>query len=179
MNANGFLIGLSCKCCGRKLQGEGEGRPAESYAGTYTGLCYDCEFRAEFKERTCFDGAEIWSFPPHCPAWRRDRESFIGYSGCLTCEGKGRKWISRPDSRGGSYTVNCPDCRSKFDSNTVRKHWRNRWEQLNRAAKNRFAWIVDGISNEDYIGAVRNLILNKYHERIAKWNQYSEKRRLY
>ena len=115
MTWNGFLPPSNCQACGTPLQGEDSDRPAELYAGTYTGLCYPCTgktaFRIETRQRV--SGAWYWSHPPHCPSWRRDRETFYGFPGCKRCGGKGCTWISRPNPQGGPYTVQCVACEAR------------------------------------------------------------------
>lgn len=97
-----------CTGCGRPLNADG-GRPAELYAGTYTGLCYACERKGPFVVATFEDGCQLVSHPPHCPAWRRDREMYHWYEGCDQCQ-QGRVWVSRAFSEGGPYTRSCPVC---------------------------------------------------------------------
>ena len=60
------------------------------------------------------NGFKRWSFPPHCPSWRRDREEFVGQEGCTLCGGKGRKMIYRPYGQGGPYPENCKTCWPKY-----------------------------------------------------------------
>lgn len=97
-----------CKGCGRPLNADG-GHPAELYAGTYTGLCYACERKDPFVVTTFEDGCRLVSHPPHCPAWRRNREEYYWYEGCGQCQ-QGRVWVSRAYSEGGPYTRSCPAC---------------------------------------------------------------------
>ena len=106
---DGMLPPHACKQCGDEMGTV----PAELYMGTYTGLCYPCSHGAAYCERAYSSGAESWNFPPHCPAWRRDREHFIGYSGCAICGGRGRVMISRYNSQGGSYPRNCEACATR------------------------------------------------------------------
>jgi hypothetical protein len=112
MTWNGHLPrSVTCKRCGAILQGAGDGRPAESYLGTYTGFCYPCNDRpAEPTGEVEPSGAREWTHPPSCPSWRRDRERYLGFADCPTCKGTGRVWKYRCDGFGGSYGVNCPDC---------------------------------------------------------------------
>ena len=110
MNSSGFIENAICGKCGAKLEGEGDGRPAESYAGTYTGLCYSCTQAGAYAVVTEPSGAVRWSHPPHCPSWRRDREQFLGYEGCAECGGRGRIMVSRSDTAGGSFAIQCADC---------------------------------------------------------------------
>ena len=105
MDSYGMLPQHGCKQCGKALNADG-GHPAELYAGTYTGLCYQCErsgVRLVYTAR--LDGCQSWEFPPHCASWRRDRERFLAYPECEICSGKGRLWVGRSDAQGGSYSA--------------------------------------------------------------------------
>lgn len=107
MDRDGFLAApgtVPCRTCGAVLNPNGH-RPAETYAGTATGECYRCQARAAFLIGNHVSGAEIWSHPAHCPAWRRDRELFTFWPGCAECD-HGKKWNHRPTS----YTVQCLRC---------------------------------------------------------------------
>jgi hypothetical protein len=136
MNDNGMLPRHNCKQCGKPLNADG-GHPAELYAGTYTGLCYTCE---KSGERLIFadtlDGAQTWEFPPHCPAWRRSRERFIGYSDCKQCGGKGRLWSYQSDSLGGNYTIQCADCAARYWAHPLRFWESERAHTIGQAARN-------------------------------------------
>ena len=136
MDSNGMLPAHNCKQCGKPLNADG-GHPAELYAGTYTGLCYSCERSDERLIKTDpLDGCQTWEFPPHSPAWRRTRERFLGFTGCKTCSGKGRLWIGRADSQGGSYTQQCPDCSARYWSHPLRLWESRRWGTIRKAAEN-------------------------------------------
>lgn len=121
MSWNGMLPkGVTCKRCGSVLQGEGEDRPAELYLGMYNGLCYPCTNAAPFELNYSYvSGARVFSHPPHCPSWRRDREQFYGFDGCQVCGGQGRVWVSRSDAFGGSYTVQCQACHDRHNSHPL------------------------------------------------------------
>ncbi len=65
MDRNGFLTGpLNCNQCGKELSGENGPRPAETYAGTYTGLCYSCEKGGALIVKKHFEGAVTYSYKP-------------------------------------------------------------------------------------------------------------------
>lgn len=178
MQWDGFLTGCTCKRCGRQLQGLGDGRPAESYAGTYTGLCYDCERQGERLLRTAFDGCATWEFPPHCPAWRRDREQFKGYAGCPVCRGKGRLMRYQEPRFGGSYSTNCEPCSKRYYAHPRRRGWERRLKQLKTAAENRFRWLVAGMPEAD-VAVYRALLLARYNSRAERWRAYGERARLW
>lgn len=113
MDEQGFYPeGTKCKNCGAELSRTD--RPGELYAGTYTGLCYKCQNSGPFVVAYLGNGFKRWSFPPHCPSWRRDREEFVGQEGCTLCGGKGRKMIYRPYGQGGPYPENCKTCWPKY-----------------------------------------------------------------
>lgn len=105
--------GIDCKQCGAELSGPNGPRPAESYAGTFTGLCYRCSNGAAYVAREHDDGCQEWSYPPHCPSWRRDRETFYGFADCHLCHGAGRKVEYRPLSSGGSFPRQCHVCSAR------------------------------------------------------------------
>lgn len=121
MNERGFLPRHDCKRCGKPLQGEDSGRPAELYLGTYTGLCYPCTNAGPWIEHTDSDGAQHWNCPPHCPSWRRDREPYTGYADCPTCKGAGRLYVSRGYPQGGPYYQSCKTCFDRYYAHPLRK----------------------------------------------------------
>jgi hypothetical protein len=135
MDSHGMLPAHGCKQCGKPLNADGF-HPAELYAGTYTGLCYQCERSNERIISTDpVDGAQTWEFPPHAPSWRRTRERFIGFVGCTKCEGKGRLWIGRADSQGGSYAQQCSDCSTRYWGHPLRVWVIKRYETIRKAAE--------------------------------------------
>lgn len=133
MDAQGFYpYGLQCQDCGALLGGRraesvpgfpSYDRPAELYAGTFTGLCYACEKGGPRLLRRDWDGALHISYPPHCPAWRRDREVEIAYADCPECKGSGRHYVSRADSEGGSYYRYCRTCLDRYCAEPHRQEW--------------------------------------------------------
>jgi hypothetical protein len=101
--------------------------------------CYECERSGErLLQVNPLDGAQHWEFPPHCPSWRRDRERFIGYEGCAQCEGKGRLWVGRADSQGGSYAKQCEGCGARFWDHPLRQWEVKRWGWIRRAAESEY-----------------------------------------
>jgi hypothetical protein len=146
MDNQGFYPrGTKCRVCGAVLGGNFDGsgydRPAELYAGTFTGLCYQCEKAPRFIMRIEWDEARTISYPPHSPAWRRDRQEYIAYADCQECHGAGRFIVDRADSQGGSYPRYCPACLDRYCAESHRKHW------------------------SDLLGAVR---LENYNQRFLK-----------
>jgi hypothetical protein len=126
-NWDGFYPDHECKQCGKALGGTKHGpgsygRPAELYAGTYTGLCYTCQNKNDYVLYIYpLDNAQQISAPPHCPNWRRDRELYIAYADCSDCKGKGRKMISRSFANGGPYPQYCKTCFDRFYNHPLRK----------------------------------------------------------
>lgn len=109
---------LTCQKCGKTL-----GKiPAETYAGTYTGLCYDCQNSSSYVIEKFSDGAMTISYPPSCPSHRRDRGHHTAYADCPKCGGTGRKYVSRCMSMGGPYYEYCPDCLNKFCKNNQEEY---------------------------------------------------------
>ena len=135
MDSQGMLPKHCCKNCGKPLNADG-GHPAELYAGTYTGLCYSCERGPAFVYKIDpLDNVQHWDFPPHCPAWRRDREYFIGYAGCPKCSGTGAIMISRPDGQGGNYRKQCEICSDKYYTHPLRQRRQSRVDRIRSATK--------------------------------------------
>ncbi len=123
---------LHCHSCGVKLGGR---IPAETYAGTYNGLCYSCSGAPEFvTHQEALDGAWWWSYPPHCPSWRRDRESFVAYSGCETCGGRG---VVGGHSWNRGYE-RCTTCGDRYYRHPKRKALAWQSSAIHRAANARF-----------------------------------------
>lgn len=115
-----------CTGCGKQLNADGN-HPAELYAGTFNGLCYGCTSRGAYVAKTCaLDGALLVSWPPHCPSWRRDRETFIAYPDCTACGGLG---VSGRGSStgGGTYPLHCGLCSARHDAHPVRV-----WDEARR-----------------------------------------------
>lgn len=116
MDEQGFLGApgqITCRGCRAGIDADGS-NPATRYAGTFTGLCIACERAPAVSVAKLHDGAARWSWPAYCPSFRRDRQEFIGYEGCICCKGQGRTIISRSDAKGGSYPVNCPFCFERY-----------------------------------------------------------------
>ena len=100
-----------CKGCGKLLNQDG-GHPAELYAGTYTGLCYDCERKEAYVIHEFYDGCKLVSHPPSCPGHSRNRQGYCWYPECKQCT-MGVVWESHPDiaGMGGGYgRSSCPSC---------------------------------------------------------------------
>jgi len=136
MSWNGMLQKHGCRSCGKSLNADGN-HPAELYAGTYTGLCYECTGKAAF----CFDteevdGAQHWDHPPCCPSHRRDRTHHIGYPDCEKCNGKGAYMVSRCDGAGGSYLSYCEDCCARYNNHPHRKRIADTARRIVRASRN-------------------------------------------
>lgn len=111
----GHFPSWPCLRCGKPLDGENGRNPAESYAGTFTGLCYPCSGVPAYVEVIyIFDGAQRVSWPPHLPSWRRSREDFTGYPDCENCEGMGATRGYSPGTWGGQMWNYCKPCSERF-----------------------------------------------------------------
>jgi hypothetical protein len=107
--------------CGKMLDDENGRNPAETYAGTYTGLCYRCSMGPPVVMAVfTFDGAQKVSWPPSCPSWRRSRETFYGYPECENCKGMGatRGWNNH-----SPIWNHCKDCLKRFSG--ARREYRD------------------------------------------------------
>ena len=104
---------MKCQKCDKELNGDGN-HPAETYAGTYTGLCYACQNSESYIIEKYSDGAMTISYPPSCPSHRRDRGHHTAYADCKKCGGTGRLYVSRCMSQGGPYYEYCRDCLNRF-----------------------------------------------------------------
>lgn len=134
---DGYVPDAVCKLCGNRLQGQGEGRPAESYLGTFTGLCYPCNDRPACVARLFPDGAKLWTHPASCPSHRRDRERIVAYDDCEACKGKG--FTTSYGSFGASYRSHCNACSARFEAHPKRARMRRvtsekyRWQNAQSA----------------------------------------------
>ncbi len=118
-DSEGFYPQHNCRSCAKPLNADG-GHPAELYAGTYTGLCYACERIPRYTVTSYSDGAITWSYPPHAPSWRRDRETFTSYSDCPECHGQGFQ-MKYSASSWSTYSDPCQTCRDRFWTYPPRK----------------------------------------------------------
>lgn len=184
MDDRGFLPPCDCARCGRPLQGMGEGRPAERYAGTYTGLCYECNDRPpECGGVSALDGARYWEYPPHAPSWRRDREGgHVGYADCPRCRGRGV--VNWPVASGTPYTQ-CEDCTARYDAHPLRQRYQDGCREIYRRANERFTaaiWTIAGV-NQHTPRKVRDEACGRVPvadvERLAaeSWDWYREQLR--
>ena len=124
---------IKCSKCNAVLNPNGH-RPAETYMGCYTSLCYTCQNGGPYKlsDEPLESGAFDWSHPPCCPSHRRDRRNFIGFEDCKVCKGKGKLWES---SRYGSYTVQCETCSKRHYGHPVIKAQMEHDEKLHEAVR--------------------------------------------
>jgi hypothetical protein len=184
MNNRGFLAPHNCGKCGALLQGEDSGRPAELYAGTYTGLCYSCQNSSDFVAKIeGLDEARYISTPPSCPSWRRDRESYIAYSDCIKCKGIGYSWVSRSNSVGGSYRHYCEECLKKHTNHPIRI----KYSRISKKIYNKFNKIYNSVlEKEKKVTKSKNIpdvrarelaapILNQYDKKISKLHEIYDK----
>ncbi len=133
---------LNCIQCDKPLNENGQ-RPAELYAGTFTGICYECERKGEYCTHVdVIDRAEHWDFPPCCPSYNRSRQQYVGYDDCPDCNGKGAVWQSRPDAYGGSYRAYCKTCFTRYNNHPARRH---KYDRLHRIRQATFGAIVGSL----------------------------------
>ena len=91
MSWNGFYPPHNCRNCGLPLSGENGPRPAELYAGTYTGLCYKCQSIAKAVVHTShLDGAMHISYRAQNYSGLGSRVCYVAYADCPVCNGNGR-----------------------------------------------------------------------------------------
>jgi hypothetical protein len=127
-----FPATWTCRGCKKPLNATG-GRPAELYAGTYTGLCYDCEGAGPFVLSIYpLDGARAMSYPPSCPSWRRDRETYTAYEDCGTCKGSGVEGMTY--ANWSTHRNYCQACSTRFHGHPIRARRGDRGSALVKAA---------------------------------------------
>lgn len=114
MDERGFLPPTPCRVCGEMLSDADGPRPAETYAGTFTGLCYGCERSGPYvvPGSELPDGARLVSHPPSCPSWRRDRTEHWAYPDCPDCGGQGAS-VRYSSMSHGNYTEHCRACAAR------------------------------------------------------------------
>ena len=129
---DGFYPAHPCRHCGAMLRGLGSGYPAETYAGTYNGLCYTCTsagpFEAEGHEPS---GGVLLSYPPSCPSHRRDRRLFWSYPDCPVCSGTGVV-SARGDASPFSSPIpaQCDACIRRRFPRALTPRWSPQWREL-------------------------------------------------
>ena len=127
MDKDGFYPIHNCKRCNKPLQGQGSGRPAELYAGTYTGLCYPCTNAPMIILRQYPDGAQRKEYSPYRPSYRRNRNSYIAYDDCDDCKGLGYTYRYQ---RHGSYRAYCDTCSRRFYKHPIRQAYESHYNRL-------------------------------------------------
>jgi len=163
MSWNGFLPeGTKCEQCGTVLK-----KDAESYAGTFTGLCRVCENISVRIEKVFFDRAVRKSYPPHCPSWRRDRNQFIAYEDCPECKGTGKKTITRGMAYGGSYLINCSSCSYKFYRHPLRVWKSERFDRIQEKGQSSYLTLLK--KNKIYIKAKKGEAPDDKIEELKKF----------
>ena len=110
MSWDGMLSKRNCEKCNKPLNVDGN-HPAELYAGTYTGLCYSCQREGAYEIEKGPNGEKFMSHPPHCPSWRRDRETYWWFEDCTNPEcNKGKIIVYRDLGKRGNYSTYCKEC---------------------------------------------------------------------
>jgi hypothetical protein len=178
MTWDGMYPQHNCKQCGQVLNPDGH-RPAELYAGTYTGICYACERSGPYVVEAHIDGAMLFSYPPHCPAWRRDRETYYTYLDCNECGGTGRHYVSRSAAYGGPYSRYCESCMQRFFEYPKRVKARRRltcfWETANALCVQEARNLGLDQESSQYQELVQQY-LAKYRALVDKVIQFSDTR---
>lgn len=120
MSWDGMYPQHNCKQCNNPLN-PNDHRPAELYAGTYTGLCYSCQNLPAYVV-TCYkiDNCLIISHSPNSPSHRRDRSEHHAFIDCFVCKGTGHLYVSRSYAVGGSYYRYCADCLDRYYNQPMR-----------------------------------------------------------
>jgi hypothetical protein len=116
---------LECTRCRQPLRAE----HGETHAGRFNGLCQRCTKSGAYLDAVAADGCQRWSFPPHLPSWRRDREFFRGYADCADCAGRGIAPEPGRDISGGRYPVQCKACSDRYAAHPSRR-WADGWRTL-------------------------------------------------
>lgn len=132
-----YYTGATCQRCGKLLNSDG-GHPAEIYAGTFNGLCYGCTAaRPHVVKVAVLDGARIVSWPPHCPSYRRDRDTYTAYPDCGACKGTG---VQRRNLGSTGYREGCKACLARYCAHPVRvldMEWRCKLREAGNRAYQR------------------------------------------
>jgi len=166
----GMFPDQKCLICGKQLNKDGR-YPAELYAGTFTGLCYACTSSKAYRVAVFYDGAERWSYPPHCPSWRRARETYTAYPDCTECNGRGRIVISRANSRGGLYTEQCRTCSDRFRNEPKRAaywKWHDKWlKKFREIAEAQFVKFTKNRKDDkEFVEQTRQTIIAQYDNAV-------------
>lgn len=140
MDSRGMLPpGTFCTGCGNQLNADGH-HPAETYLGTYNGLCYPCTAHGPYVARLAvLDGCREVSWPPHSPSWRRHRERHLAYADCEACGGLG---LEMPVHRSGGGKP-CPACSGRYESHPLRAWHQDRRRRIMEAAQEAFSRQLD------------------------------------
>ena len=175
MNDRGFFPKWPCRRCGAMLQGEGDGCPAESYAGTFTGHCYSCSGAPPFPLQRFVDGAVEWSHPSCCFSYTRRRSTFTGYEGCAICKGQGRISVYQSNAMGGSYSKNCEPCHTRYLNYPPRAaSWADReaWQVAARNDRIRVSKLYDKDRKKHAKKqGIADWTTVELPERVAHWRQ--------
>jgi len=183
MSWNGFYPEHPCKKCGQMLKGQDSGYPAETYAGTYNGLCYKCTGSMPYLQKKWADGCQLWNFPPHLSSWRRDRETYFYHPLCTNeeCE-HGRVYVSRCFSFGGSYYINCDYCVAKYFKNKYRQYTYDHGVAVYKIAQKVFDRLVkkiekskkyDETTKEQMIAEIKETLQNRV-KKLMIWAKIQE-----
>lgn len=165
---DGFLKGdLECEKCGKELSGKNGSYPAETYAGSYTGLCKDCQNEGAYVVKEYFDGAKKISHPPLWTSTGRCRDTFKAYDDCDECDGDGMNIIHKSFRDGGKYRAYCEECAERFREHPLRKardEMEDKFMVLHTAWEDDFQEKIEDIDDEDKKKEIAEEIWDKIHE---------------
>jgi hypothetical protein len=181
----GFYPDHNCKRCNQPLSRTD--RPAELYAGSYTGLCYKCQNAPMIVLAVSkLDGCKRVEHAPDCPSHSRERRTFHAYDNCPACKGTGRTYVSRSLAYGGSYYTSCDACFKRY-YNQERRQQHNTYDSA--ASKDiRQRWLKAAEAEAKKLmpkaalyyrgkGELRRLIYDsvKYPEAKPTWDEVNQR----
>lgn len=157
---------IGCKDCNKPLNNKGH-YPAETYAGTASGICYGCTSKPGYAIRTEFDGAVLWSHPPYQPCGFERRQDHYGYPGCEECGGDGSVIARRAFHSGGSYRSYCKTCSTRRSKHPLRQWKYKRTTWIHRASEEVFRKLVKLLegrceSDDPEVEEFRDRVIERY-----------------
>lgn len=119
---NGFLPPHNCRNCNQPLSGENGPRPAELYAGSYTGLCYKCQqLDKAIVHTSTLDGALRVTYRAENYSGLGSRVSYVAYPDCPVCNGDGRIKGAYSSSACCYRYSRCQECWARFSAEPHRR----------------------------------------------------------
>ncbi len=182
MSWDGFLPeGVTCKRCGKELSDKNGRNPAESYLGSYTGLCKECTYEDPYVVKEYFDGAKKISHPPIKISGHNPRREFVAYDDCDECDGKGCEENHRVHRT--NYYSYCEKCNEKFHSHPLRERKQELLEKYEQPINRRldrweedFQDDIEDIEDDEKVEEIAEDYLEKINEDKNKlWDIIHEK----